>query len=185
MQWNGISSLKIDYQSICWANYLNVSIFVHNYRLIWQSLKKNMCYVWSSSSWYTYTCDVNCFNFSLNMDYKVSLSFEYTSFCVIIYLKIFPTTCTYNSFKILIKWNYIPTRYGGSHHHHQRESTSTSQNTHTHSQIHFASPINTECYEHRYAAPIKPLWTVEIQDIKVGTCTVFDTMTTIVILALE
>ena len=48
------------------------------------------------------TCDVNCFNFSFNLEYKVSLSFEYTNFCLIIYLKIFPTTCTYY-FQILIK----------------------------------------------------------------------------------
>ena len=38
-------------------------------------------YVWSFGSRYTSMCDVNCFN--------GILSFEYTNFCLIIYLNIF------------------------------------------------------------------------------------------------
>jgi hypothetical protein len=88
MQWNGISSLKID----CIEAYVEQIIQVFPYSFISTDFfavmnKKN--YVWSFGSWYTSTCDVNCFNFSFNMDYKVSLSFEYINFCLIIYLKLF------------------------------------------------------------------------------------------------
>jgi hypothetical protein len=37
----------------------------------------------------------------------------------IIYLNIFPPTCTYNNYKILMKSKHIPTDLGGSQHYHQ------------------------------------------------------------------
>jgi hypothetical protein len=120
------------------------------------------------------------------MDYKVSLSVEYTNFCIIIYLNLFPTMCTYN-FKIFIIINYIPTCFGGGHHHHTREGPPSQAKTRlletilsgVQSHIYFVSPINTEHDERRCVAPIKPAWTVESQDIEVGTCTIFGTMATV------
>lgn len=120
------------------------------------------------------------------MEYKVSLSFEYTNFCLIMYLKILTTTCTY-SFKILIKSTtfqhilVVATTI-------IKEGPPPQANTpllqtvyliiHTQSDL-LASSINTEHDEHRCTAPIKPLRTIEIQDVKVGTCTICGSVATI------
>jgi hypothetical protein len=78
---------------VSWALKLTIKAYVEQIVQVFQNLfvttdffaVTNKNYVWSFGSWYTSTCDVNFFFYlSINMEYNISLSFEYTNFCLII-----------------------------------------------------------------------------------------------------